>query len=165
MSCYEQRRLASLGTLNQTTKISGSRAPGTESDLSYSLPLKTTTASASGWRRARDHTIRHIVPYPTAAADQFGWWVVTSLNNDAITRLLFPCAPQSYIGASNVQPVIINNTLIYGAARGGHVREMAYNWRTSGFLTGDLSARATCSTGWTSWICAYNKSPSRWCGS
>ncbi|KCV27902.1 hypothetical protein L489_5550, partial [Bordetella bronchiseptica 00-P-2730] len=31
---------------------------------------------------------------------------------------------------------------IYGAARGGHVRELAYNWQANGFVTGDLSLRA-----------------------
>ena len=41
-----------------------------------------------------------------------------------------------------MQPAIINNTLIYGAARGGHVRELAYNWQANGFITGDLSLRA-----------------------
>jgi len=38
--------------------------------------------------------------------------------------------------------VIINNTLVYGAARGGHVRELAFNQQAGGFLTGDLSIRA-----------------------
>jgi hypothetical protein len=46
------------------------------------------------------------------------------------------------VGSSNVQPVIVNNTLLYGAARGGHVRELAYNWQAGGFITGDLSLRA-----------------------
>jgi len=67
---------------------------------------------------------------------------VTSLNNDALTPTSISVRPQSYVGASAVQPVIINNTLIYSAARGGHVREMAYNWQAGGFLSGDLSLRS-----------------------
>jgi hypothetical protein len=33
--------------------------------------------------------------------------------------------------------------MLYPAARGGHIRELAYNWQAGGFLTGDLSLRAT----------------------
>jgi hypothetical protein len=68
---------------------------------------------------------------------------VTSVNSEAITPSTISVRPQSYVGASNIQPVIINNTLIYGAARGGHVRELAYSWQAHGFVTGDLSLRAT----------------------
>ena len=31
-------------------------------------------------------------------------------------------------------PVVVNNTAIYGAARGGHVRELASNWQANGLL-------------------------------
>jgi hypothetical protein len=50
--------------------------------------------------------------------------------------------PQSYVGASNVQPAIINNSMVYAAARGGHVRELGYNWQANGFATNDLSIRS-----------------------
>jgi len=51
-------------------------------------------------------------------------------------------APQSYVGANNAQPVIINNNVLYAAARGGHMRELSYSWQANGFVTGDLSLRA-----------------------
>jgi hypothetical protein len=50
--------------------------------------------------------------------------------------------PQSYIGANQVQPTIINTSMVYAAARGGHVRELGYAWTVNGFQTGDLSLRA-----------------------
>jgi hypothetical protein len=37
----------------------------------------------------------------------------------------------------------VNNTVVYGSARDGHVRELGYSWQASGFVTGDLSLRAT----------------------
>ncbi|HEY0200247.1 MAG TPA: hypothetical protein VGC24_00995, partial [Burkholderiaceae bacterium] len=37
----------------------------------------------------------------------------------------------------------VNNTMIYAAARGGHARELAYSWQANGYITGDLSLRAT----------------------
>ena len=45
-------------------------------------------------------------------------------------------------GASNVQPTIVNNSLIYAAARGGHIREMGFQWQIGGYVTGDVSLRA-----------------------
>jgi len=70
-------------------------------------------------------------------------WRVTSVNGDALTPFTISVRPQSYIGASNVQPQIVNTTMVYAAARGGHVREMGYNWQANGYITGDLSLRAS----------------------
>jgi hypothetical protein len=68
---------------------------------------------------------------------------VSPVNSDTITPTTISVRPQSYIGASNVQPSIVNNTVVYCAARGGHVRELGYSWQSSGFVTGDLSLRAS----------------------
>jgi len=68
--------------------------------------------------------------------------------------------PQSYIGSSNVQPVVVNNNVIFAAARGGHMRELAYNWQANGFITGDMSLRAPhLFDGLTIIDMAYAKSP------
>jgi hypothetical protein len=74
----------------------------------------------------------------TSAAE----WRISPVNSDVITPTTISVRPQSYIGANNVQPSIVNNTVIYCAARGGHVRELGYSWQASGFVTGDLSLRA-----------------------
>ena len=38
--------------------------------------------------------------------------------------------------------MIVNNSMVYAASRGGHIRELGYNWQANGFITGDLSLRA-----------------------
>ncbi len=141
VSYFEQRRCLA-GTTNRPQNIWMTKS-GTESDMSYSLPTRDDDRIAFRVAAREANTIRHIVPLNellllTSSAE----WRVTSLNSDAITPTTISVRPQSYIGASNVQPVIINNTLLYGAARGGHVRELAYNWQAGGFVTGDLSLRA-----------------------
>jgi hypothetical protein len=50
--------------------------------------------------------------------------------------------PQSYVGASNVPPVVVNNLVLYAAARGGHMRELSYAWQASSFVSGDISLMA-----------------------
>lgn len=141
VSYFEQRRCLA-GTTNDPQKIWMTRS-GTESDLSYGLPVKDDDRIEFRVAAREANTIRHIVPLTqlillTGSAE----WRVSPLNSDAITPSTIGVRPQSYIGASNVQPSIVNNALVYCASRGGHVRELGYSWQSSGFVTGDLSLRA-----------------------
>lgn len=141
VSYYEQRRIFA-GTNNEPQRLWMTKS-GTESDMSYGIPLQDSDRISFKVAAREANTIRHIVPLTqlillTSAAE----WRVTSVNSDAITPTSISVRPQSYIGASNVQPSIINNSLVYCAARGGHVRELGYSWQASGFITGDLSIRA-----------------------
>lgn len=141
VSYFEQRRVFA-GTLNAPQNIWMTKS-GSEANMSYSLPTLDDDRIAFRVAAREANTIRHIVPLTqllllTAAAE----WRVTSVNSDAITPTTISVRPQSYVGASNVQPVVTNNSLIYGAARGGHVRELGYNWQANGFVSGDLSLRA-----------------------
>jgi len=141
VSYFEQRR-AFAGTINKPQNVWMSKS-GTESNFSYSLPIRDDDRISFRVAAREANTMRHIVPMAqllllTSSAE----WRVTSQNSDAITPTTINVVPQAYVGASNVQPQIVNNTAIYCAARGGHVRELAYNWQAGGFLTGDLSLRA-----------------------
>lgn len=141
VSYFEQRRCFA-GTTNRPQNLWMTR-PGTESNLSFSVPTRADDSINIRVAAREANTIRHIVPLSslvllTSAAE----WQVSSGSSDAITPTSISVKPQSYIGANNVQPVIVNNNLLYGAARGGHVRELAYSWQASGYVTGDLSLRA-----------------------
>ena len=141
VSYFEQRR-GFAGTTNKPQNIWMTKS-GTEANMGYSLPIKDDDRIAFRVAAREANAIRHIVPLTqllllTADAE----WRVSSINSDAITPSTISVRPQSYVGASNVQPVIVNNSLIYGASRGGHVRELGYNFQAGGFITGDLSLRA-----------------------
>lgn len=145
VSYYEQRR-SFAGTINQSQNIWMTRS-GTESNMSYALPLRDDDRIAFRVAAREANTIRHILPLAnlvllTGAAE----WRVTSVNSDAITPSSISVKPQSYVGASNVQPVIVNTNIIFAAARGGHVREMTYSYQANnfsgGYLNGDLCLRA-----------------------
>jgi hypothetical protein len=141
VSYFEQRRCFA-GTINEPQKIWMTKS-GTESNLSYGLPIRDDDRIEFRVAAREANTIRHIVPLTqllllTGSAE----WRVSSLNSDEITPTTISVRPQSYIGASNVQPVIINNALIYCGARGGHVRELGYNWQANGFITNDMSIRS-----------------------
>jgi hypothetical protein len=141
VSYFQQRRCFG-GTTNQPQNFWMTKS-GTESDMSYSLPVLDTDRVAIGIAVRELSTIEHIVPLLqlvllTSATEMS----VSPINTDVITPSTIDPRPQSYIGASNVQPTIINNSLIYCAARGGHVREMGYQWQIGGYVTGDISLRA-----------------------
>tara|TARA_R100000654_G_scaffold1736_1_gene6381 strand:- start:3134 stop:5665 length:2532 start_codon:yes stop_codon:yes gene_type:complete len=142
VSYYEQRRVFA-GTNNEQQTIFMTRS-GTESDMSFKLPIRDDDRIKFKVAAREANRIKHVVPltqllFLTEAAE----WRVTSVNSDAITPTSVSVKPQSYIGANNSQPVIVNNSMVYVASRGGHVRELGYNWQANGFITGDLSIRAS----------------------
>ena len=130
VSYFEQRRCFA-GTINDPQKIWMTKS-GTESNLSFGLPIKDDDRIEFRVAAREANTIRHIVPLTelvllTGSAE----WRVTSVNSDAITPTTISVRPQSYIGSSNTQPQIINNSMVYGAARGGHIRELGYDWQAN----------------------------------
>lgn len=141
VSYFEQRRCFA-GTINKPQNIWMTKS-GTESSMVYSLPTRDDDRISFKVAAREANVIRHIVPLNnlillTSSAE----WRVTSNNSDALTPSSISVRPQSYVGANNVSPLVVNNNLLYAAARGGHVRELAYNWQAGGYITGDLSLRS-----------------------
>lgn len=138
---YEQRRCFA-GSNTEPQSIYMTRS-GTESDLAYSIPSKDDDRIKFKVAAREANQIIHMVPLgQLVLMTNSAEWKVTSVNSDALTPTSVSVQPQSYIGASVAQPEVINNSLIFCSARGGHVRELAYNWQAQGFTTGDLSLRA-----------------------
>jgi hypothetical protein len=141
VSYYQQRRCFG-GTLNQPANFWMTKS-GTESDMSYSLPVEDSDRVAIGIAVREMTIIQHIVPLlQLLLLSSSSELSVSPINTDVITPSTIDARPQSYIGASDVQPTIINNSLVYCANRGGHVREMGYQWQIGGYVTGDVSLRA-----------------------
>ncbi|WP_051919478.1 hypothetical protein [Basilea psittacipulmonis] len=141
VSYFEQRRCFA-GTINKPQNIWMTKS-ATESNMSYSLPVRDDDRIAFRVAAREANTIRHIIPLThlillTSSAE----WTVTSVNSDAITPKSISVSPQSYVGANNVQPIIATNSIIYVTSRGGHVRELGYNAQAQGIISGDLSLRA-----------------------
>lgn len=138
---FEQRRCFA-GTINKPQNLWLTRS-GTESNLSYSIPTRDSDAISFRVAARQANTVQHLVPMNNLLAlTSSAEWRVTSVNTDALTPTSISVKPQSFIGANAAQPVIVNSNVIYAAARGGHAREMAYNWQAAGYITGDLSLRA-----------------------
>lgn len=141
VSYFEQRRCFA-GSNNNPQNVWMSNS-GTESTFTYSLPVQASDRISFRVASRETNMIRHIIPLTQMVLlTSAGEFAVNSGSNDALTPSNIWCRQQSYVGSSNVQPTIINNSLVYCAARGGHVRELGYSWQSNGFVTGDLSMRA-----------------------
>lgn len=139
---FEQRRYFGGGTANPRL-ILGTRS-GTETDFSYHLPVQDDDRIRFQLASRVAEVIRHIVPLQqlvvlTSDAE----YRITPVNSDALTPTSVSARAQSYVGSSTVRPVVVNNSLVFCAARGGRVREMGYSSEVGGFLTGDLSIRCS----------------------
>lgn len=152
---FEQRRAFAK---DQTIWMSRVGAP---SDFSYAYPIRDDDRIEFTFASNQAHTVRHLVTLgELLVLTAQGEWRATAVNSDAITPSTVSIRPQSYIGASMVQPAIINSSVIYCAARGGRVRELGYQRQLQGYSTGDVSLRAAhLFDGYELLDLAYQKAP------
>jgi hypothetical protein len=138
---YFQQRRVFAGTTNAPQTFWATRT-GTESNMTYNIPVTSDNRINVRIASREASTIRHIV-----AAGQLllltdtAEWRCSAVG-DVLTPASINIAPQSYVGASNVQPVVVNNLVLYAAKRGGHIRELSYAWQASSFISGDICLMA-----------------------
>ena len=142
VASFEQRRcFAGSNAFPRTLFMSRS---GTQSSFTYQIPIQASDRIAVQLASREAHTIRHIVGLQDLIIlTQQGEWRVTAINSDAIGPETIAIRPQSYIGSNKVRPVVVNNKIVFCANRGGHVRELGFQIENEGYLTGDISLRAS----------------------
>lgn len=141
VSYYDQRRVFA-GTTNKPQNVWMTRT-GTESNLNYSVPTRDDDRVAFRIAARQVNAIRHLVPLSALMALTGSTeWRITSTDGGSITPSSKDAKAQSHIGANNVQPAMVGNNILFAAARGGHMHELAYSYNANGFVTGDLSLRA-----------------------
>lgn len=141
--CQFEGRRGFGGTANAPQDVWLTRS-STQKDLSYHLPLVDSDRIHERIAAVELCAIRHMVPlgHLIVLTDSTEFRV-TPLNSDALTPESFSARAQSYVGASSVQPVVCDTSLLFAAARGGHVHEFRYQAETGGFSPDDLSIRAS----------------------
>jgi len=134
---YQQRRVFA-GTLNQPQNVWATRS-GTEYDMNYTIPTRDDNRLAFKVAARDASAIRHIVPLQDLLLLSASCEWKCSSTTGVLTPSTINVQPQSYIGANNVQPVVVGNAVLYAASRGGHVRQISYNWQINGYQTTDSS--------------------------
>lgn len=141
VSYFEQRRV--FAATDNEPQRSWLTKTGTESNLDNSIPSQDSDALSFRIAARDANRVRHLVPMNdlillTSAAA----WRVTSINSDALTPTSISARTQASAGANKTPPLLINNSMLYVAARGGHMRELGYSRDAGGYTTGDISLRA-----------------------
>lgn len=139
---FEQRRC--FGGFSEDPQRIVMTRTATESDMTYSLPSKDDDRVSFQIASREYNMIEHFLPLAHLLVMTSGGEMrVSPLNSDAITPSSISARPQSYNGASPVQPVLVNNSAVFAAARGGHVLDFFYRYEAGGYASSDLSIRAS----------------------
>ena len=158
---FEQRRLFAGTNINPQT-VWGTKS-GTESNLSGHIPTRSDDAISFRIAAREVNTIRHLVPLnDVLILTNSAEWKLASADGGGLTPENISVRPQSYIGASNVQPVVTNTSILYVQARGSHVREIVYTLGNAGasYNNADISIMATHLFDFKTIVdIAYSKSP------
>lgn len=138
---FEQRKVFA-GTNDNPQNVWMTKT-GTESNLDYSIPVRDDDAISIKLAALESSTIRHVVPLDdlillTDSAE----WRLSPVNSESVTPTTVSVRATSYIGANNVQPVVVSRTVVYAAARGGHIRGLGFDFEANSYVSVDLSLRA-----------------------
>lgn len=159
---YHEQRRCFGGTVNKPQNFWATRS-ATESNLSYSIPSRDDDAISFRIASREANSIRHIV-----SIDQLvlltsgGEWKVAPQNSDFLTP--DSAAPKQIAaeGASNVQPVLASNAIVYVQESGSRLRELKYKWESNGYDVRDISVLApNLFDGYTITDMAYAKTPNK----
>ena len=109
----------------------------------------------------QNNQILHLVPLSDILAFTVGGeFRVFSDGAPAITPASVSIKIQGYAGASNAQPVVSANSVLYAQAQGARIREIAYSWESNAYKSVDISVIAPHLTdGYTLTQLAYAKAP------
>lgn len=123
---YCEQRRCFAATNNNPQSVWMSRS-ATEGNFSQHVPLNDADAIIFRVKSRQQNRTRHLVELvDLVALTTDGEIRIFAQNSDAFTPASTTPKKMSYVGASNVQPAVAENAILYEAAQGGHIREFAY---------------------------------------
>lgn len=138
---FEQRRCFA-GSTNKAQTLWATRS-GTEKNLGYSIPSRDDDSITVRAAARRADTIRHLLPFNDLIALTAGSvWKIAAPDGGALSPSNISIKPQTYVGASNVQPVTTSMSILYAPARGARIREISYEWKSQSYASVDVSVMA-----------------------
>lgn len=131
--------LASTGSSPQTFYMS---QPGQYFNYNTTTPAKADDAITGTLASQTLNTIKHIVGVTTGMlilTDKASWIVNGGSPGSAITPTSIVANPQSYVGSSDVPPIVTNYDVLYVQSKGSAVRDLAFNIYFNSFTGTDIS--------------------------
>lgn len=138
---YDQRRVFAGSTVNPL-KVWFTNA-GYQDLMMYHLPTQDDDRIEITAVTSDADRIKHLVALESLLLFTGSSELrVYTQNSDSLTPSSVAVKAQSFIGSNSVQPIIVNNYVIYASARGGHVRALGYDYNQGGYVSGDISIKA-----------------------
>ena len=138
-----EQRLFVASTLADPQTVWGSRT-GSELDFTYTLPTQDNNRIKFELDSNQAQTVRHIVGMrDLILLTLSGEFRVRATDDGGLAPSTVFARQEGFDGANFAQPAAVSNHVLYCAARGGHVRKLAYEARRAAFESIDVSLRAT----------------------
>jgi hypothetical protein len=138
---HEQRRV--FAATNLDPQGYWMTRPGTENNLTTSIPSQDDDAISQRIKAREQNRIRHLVPLGDLMALTVGGeWRIFSGDAPVVTPTTISAKQQGGSGANNSQPVLTSGSILYVQAQGSHVRELAFSSEKEGFVSTDMSIMA-----------------------
>lgn len=139
---FEQRRIFA-GLHSDPQRVLMTRT-GSESDFSYSLPYRDDDRVSFQMASREFSAVQHVVSLTSLILLTSSMaFRISPQDGSVISPSSIAAKPQSNTGSSRVMPQVVGNAVVYCAARGGHVRDFAYEYSAGGFVSSDLCLRAS----------------------
>lgn len=147
ISCYFQQRAYYSASASLPTTFWGSQ-PGTYYNFNISSPTQDSDAITGTIVSLQVNAIKWMLPVSAGLAfgTANGAWILNAGGSGnatvAVTPVNATVTPQAYNGASDVQPLPINNDILYVQYKGAIVRDLKFNIYASTYTGSDISIRS-----------------------
>ena len=112
-------------------------------NFNTSLPLKASDAIAYRLVSRQVNEIRHLVPLKDLIIlTSGGEWLGQGDNSGVVSANTFNVNVQQYSGASEVAPLLVNNTVVFIQEQGDVIRDLGYQLAADGYTGDDLTVLA-----------------------
>lgn len=141
VASYFQQRAVFAATVNAPQSFWMTK-PGAFTNMDIANPVLSDDAITATIVGQQVNEIRSLVPMPgglIAFTGDGAWEISGGGTGQPITPLSVVAKPQAYIGASYLQPIVINYDVLYAQNKGGSVRDLAFNFYYNAYTADDIS--------------------------
>lgn len=135
---FVDQRLAFASTLAEPQAVWTSQSANYE-NFGVSSPQKESDAITFRIRARQVQEVRSMVPFSgLMLLASGGEFIATGADSEYLTPNV-KVKPQGYRGCSEVQPILVGNTVLFSQDRGGVVRDFSYEFAQDSFVGKDLT--------------------------
>ncbi|MDR3569617.1 MAG: hypothetical protein P4L43_16450 [Syntrophobacteraceae bacterium] len=144
-ACYFQQRKCFAGSLNSPQTVWMTQ-PADYNNMDVTNPSQNSDAITLTIAAQQVNAIKHLVPMNDLLIFTSGgvWRILTGYitQPEPVTPTNTVVIPQTWIGAADLPPIVVNYDILYVQAKGSIVRDLAYNFWMNVYTGTDMSVLA-----------------------